>query len=506
MAKRLYTFDRRQVADYNRLRGDVARLMQGAAAEFVDVSRQEESHAVNYQLVKVTADERGEDGFYDGEIVLPINSSTATTEEIGLTCKITTTTLNQTLAKGKVYFAQFAHHLDSIDDGSVFLVPDAAPAVAPLPIEVTAKEEVDDVWLHSWKELEFTAAGVLPTEKAGGRTGDKSGAWPLIEIENHELEVGTKVFAWEVAVKPPEIVIEETQAGGDGENQAWTLYIKDAKGGTYTLFADDEPTDPIDWDGGATDIKAEIEAAAGVTLSSFTGAGTEASPYAFSVTSDTDPHTLTLGDVSELIGDGGMACSYQTGGGGSPFTWTDIKTASYEANAWEIVPVRPDVNNTATVTDATNATPIVITTDGPHYFVTGHTVTISGVNGNTAANGTWVITKLTATTFELDTSAGNGDFTSSPFALATCLAAPTITLPDWSTTPADTEIIINVLGVTPSNFKMVVLDSNGANVNGEDLGGGNLVDAVEPWSGHAFRFVRAPIEDVGWLCQGVRRT
>ena len=63
------------------------------------------------------------------------------------------------------------------------------------------------------------------------------------------------------------------------------------------------------------------------------------------------------------------------------------------------------------ITGATNATPIVITT-AAHGMVTPDVVTIAGVGGNTAANGTWIITRLTATTFSLRGSVGNGAYTS----------------------------------------------------------------------------------------------
>jgi hypothetical protein len=64
------------------------------------------------------------------------------------------------------------------------------------------------------------------------------------------------------------------------------------------------------------------------------------------------------------------------------------------------------------VTNATNASPIVITTDGNHNFITGDLVGVSGVGGNDAANNSFTITKLTDTTFELDGSTGNGAYTS----------------------------------------------------------------------------------------------
>jgi hypothetical protein len=65
------------------------------------------------------------------------------------------------------------------------------------------------------------------------------------------------------------------------------------------------------------------------------------------------------------------------------------------------------------VTGATNASPIVITTSVAHPFVNGNSVTVRNVTGNTAANGNFNVTKLTATTFSLNGTTGNGAFTGS---------------------------------------------------------------------------------------------
>lgn len=65
---------------------------------------------------------------------------------------------------------------------------------------------------------------------------------------------------------------------------------------------------------------------------------------------------------------------------------------------------------TRTVTAASNATPIQITTSVANALVTGQTVTISGVTGNTAANGTFVITRIDSTNFTLNGSVGNGAY------------------------------------------------------------------------------------------------
>lgn len=64
-----------------------------------------------------------------------------------------------------------------------------------------------------------------------------------------------------------------------------------------------------------------------------------------------------------------------------------------------------------TVTAATNATPIVITA-GTHGLTTGAVVTVAAVGGNTAANGTWVVTVLSTTTFSLNGSVGSSAYTS----------------------------------------------------------------------------------------------
>jgi hypothetical protein len=55
------------------------------------------------------------------------------------------------------------------------------------------------------------------------------------------------------------------------------------------------------------------------------------------------------------------------------------------------------------ITGASSATPIAITIT-VHGYKTGDSVTIVGVGGNTAANGTWVITVSDANTFTLNTS------------------------------------------------------------------------------------------------------
>jgi hypothetical protein len=67
--------------------------------------------------------------------------------------------------------------------------------------------------------------------------------------------------------------------------------------------------------------------------------------------------------------------------------------------------------NAGDITGATNASPISITL-ADHGFGDDAIVHIHGVLGNTAANGTWLITLVDDDTFTLDGSTGNAAYTS----------------------------------------------------------------------------------------------
>lgn len=69
-------------------------------------------------------------------------------------------------------------------------------------------------------------------------------------------------------------------------------------------------------------------------------------------------------------------------------------------------------NASWSVSAATNASPIQITTSTTNTLVTGQNITINGVGGNTAANGTWTVTVINNTQFTLNGSTGNGTYTS----------------------------------------------------------------------------------------------
>lgn len=88
---------------------------------------------------------------------------------------------------------------------------------------------------------------------------------------------------------------------------------------------------------------------------------------------------------------------------------------------------------TITITNTTNATPIVVTATG-HGLQTGDNVSISGITGNTNANGYFKVTRLTADTFSLQNYstgadiAGNGAHGGSPVAVAGIVQANAVVL------------------------------------------------------------------------------
>jgi hypothetical protein len=74
-----------------------------------------------------------------------------------------------------------------------------------------------------------------------------------------------------------------------------------------------------------------------------------------------------------------------------------------------IGPAHPNSHPVTAATNPAAPNPIVITAAG-HGYVTGDIVAISGVAGNTAANGSWVIRVLSPDTFSLTGSRGNAAY------------------------------------------------------------------------------------------------
>lgn len=108
------------------------------------------------------------------------------------------------------------------------------------------------------------------------------------------------------------------------------------------------------------------------------------------------------------------------GSGGAWAPTTEAATIPY-AHAFQVgdilVAKRPTLSSTQSgtknMTDASNTSPIVVTTATAHGLVAGDNVSVEGVEGNTAANGTWEVGVVSSpTTFELVGSEGDGSYVS----------------------------------------------------------------------------------------------
>lgn len=103
----------------------------------------------------------------------------------------------------------------------------------------------------------------------------------------------------------------------------------------------------------------------------------------------------------------------------------------------------------AAVTNASNATPIQITTQFANTFTTGQQLFISGVNGNTAANGLFTITVINNTNFTLNTSSGSGVYTSGGIAA-----------PQFTSSTASVELSLAITsGTVPGVMRTDVIDN-----------------------------------------------
>lgn len=155
----------------------------------------------------------------------------------------------------------------------------------------------------------------------------------------------------------------------------------------------------------------------------------------WAVTAIIDPSTFTISATGNSTG-GEMTRQFRGGwvqefahGGSSPEdapVWSNYLGQTYFGGEAAIILLGPQdqeigffgtdySNDTFSVVSATNATPIVVTTDQPHNLVEGDTCYIFNAGGNTAANGLFIARNLTADALELyDLSnspvAGNGSY------------------------------------------------------------------------------------------------
>jgi len=148
--------------------------------------------------------------------------------------------------------------------------------------------------------------------------------------------------------------------------------------------------------------------------------------------------------------------------------------------------------STLNITGAANASPIVITSSS-HGLANGDQVSISGVGGNTAANGTWTVAGVTTNTFQLSGSTGNGAYTSGGIIRGANLSG----LPDaWSRMLFDRTANKLWINMTTAERSASILNTgnllwDGANVK---LASGSLTAGRDVSNGQVQMFAPNPFQ------------
>jgi hypothetical protein len=185
------------------------------------------------------------------------------------------------------------------------------------------------------------------------------------------------------------------------------------------------------------------------------------------------------------VGPGSAAFVIGDGSGGD-IAGLRFNACSFSSSSY----IQPGVAPELIITDATNASPIVIQTRTSHGLASGAAVFIFLVTGNTAANGAWVVTVNDKTHFSLNGSTGNGNFPVGATAVAVpglafianaTNASPVViqTITAHGLTSGAAVVVYGVTGNTAANgaWFVTVIDQthfslNGGKGNGAYAGGG----------------------------------
>ncbi len=184
--------------------------------------------------------------------------------------------------------------------------------------------------LYAWVESEWTSTNASATDKAGGRSGTTS-SWTATELNNNSVADDTIVWMKRGfrPSSPADATITKTASGnGAGVHAAFSLYVdaNTTTGGTYTITMDGHTTAAIAWNENAGVTKTAIQTATGYTLSAFSGAGTLASPWTFTVSSDVLDHSAST-DTSSLKDKSGFRFDMGAGGSAGLCGWGAMPAA-----------------------------------------------------------------------------------------------------------------------------------------------------------------------------------
>jgi len=196
----------------------------------------------------------------------------------------------------------------------------------------------------------------------------------------------------------------------------------------------------------------------------------------------TSPAIFTVVDSDPSPGTGAVLATESAGG--APLAAKIMLEAEYPDRTFNLV--NCGVGGSASggwmkhgslvLTGATNASPIMVTTRSAHGLTDGQAVTIIGVLGNTAANGTYFAHVLTSGTFALyasysggtfsDPVAGNGAFAPLYGAYCGCAIVPA---GNMNYLLENSESTLTALGAAPSStawyYVMGVNDGNGSGID-----------------------------------------
>jgi len=242
-----------------------------------------------------------------------------------------------------------------------------------------------------------------------------------------------------VNTRPPWVPLQGTTAstGGvlaGGKTYYCALVAKDTVGAEYGVTAPSELVRiavPAGTNTNTITIPDIAWAAGSVGYILF--AGTDPTKLAFHSTSDTTPTSITITTALNTAAYGMPDVEFDkarykvkrvlhSGVVGIALTGCNlnkliIQNAGWTVNEWtnydcSIIAFKDaTLASGVAITNATNASPISITAAG-HGLATADRVFITGVLGNTAANGWYIVTVVDANTFTLNDSSGNGAYTS----------------------------------------------------------------------------------------------
>lgn len=127
------------------------------------------------------------------------------------------------------------------------------------------------------------------------------------------------------------------------------------------------------------------------------------------------------------------------------------------------IPWIPDFFYPKTITAATTATPIAITTSTAHGWTTGDVVSISGINGLSGGNGNFTVTVTSTTTATLTGSVGTGTYSSGGYAAKVGVAISNI---GWMSNAFSGSTTWLYLQTSPSDWVTGLINGSTTDPNG----------------------------------------